>query len=236
MDSYERAWRHANEHAAGRPLTVEMVLSVAAQAVDADGFGMTLVSGPGLRELAAASGRVATLIEETQLTSGEGPCSDAYSRLAPVLVPDLNAAADRWPGFVPAMAPTGVAAVFAFPLQTFGIRVGALDLYRYRPGPLSKAQFTDATAFADVTAQVAFCHHAALRALPPLGDDEPPHGFPPGVHQAAGVLAAQLAMPVTDALLRLRAYAYLHDEPLTAIAGRVVERRLTLAPHHDPDR
>ncbi|MFC9970597.1 GAF domain-containing protein [Spirillospora sp. NPDC127200] len=236
MDSYERAWRQANARAAGGLMTVEVVISAAAHAVEADGFGVTLVSGPGLRELAAVSGRVGALIEETQLASGEGPCSDAYSEQAPVLVPDLNAAVHRWPGFVPAVAPTGVAAVFAFPLQVFGIRIGALDLYRYRPGPLSKAQFTDAAAFADITAQVAFCRHPALRTLPALRDDEPPHGFPPVVHQAAGVLAAQLAIPVAETLPRLRAYAYLHGEPLTAIAGQVVARRLTLDPHRDRDR
>ncbi|MFI6515371.1 GAF and ANTAR domain-containing protein [Spirillospora sp. NPDC050679] len=216
-------------------MTLEVVLSAAAGAVEADGYGATLLTGPGLRELAAASGSIGTLVEEVQLASGEGPCTDAYSGLAPVLVPDLRAAADRWPGFAAAVAPAGVAAVFAFPLQVAGIGIGAIDFYRCRPGSLTGAQLTDAGAFAEVAAQIIFRAHPALRGLPGLGGGEPPHGFPPVVHQAAGVLAAQLAMPVADALLRLRAYAYLHDEPVTGVAGRVVERRLTLESDPDPD-
>ncbi|MGI5171261.1 ANTAR domain-containing protein [Spirillospora sp. CA-253888] len=236
MDGFERAWRRVDEDAAGGPVTLQVVLSAAAGAVGADGYGATLVTGPGLRELATASDSIGTLMEEVQLASGEGPCTDAYDGLAPVLVPDLHAARSRWPGFVAAVAPTGVAAVFAFPLQVAGIGVGAVDFYRCCPGPLSGAQLIDAGAFADVAAQIAFRAHPVPRASTELDDGEPQRGFPPVVHQAAGVLAAQLEMPVADALLRLRAYAYLHDEPVTGVAGQVVERRLTLEPDPDRDR
>ncbi|MFC9970472.1 GAF and ANTAR domain-containing protein [Spirillospora sp. NPDC127200] len=233
MDSFERVWRWVSERAAGGPMTLEVVLSAAAAAVEADGFGATLVNAPGVRELACASDGVGALIEEAQLASGEGPCSDAYRDLAPVLVPDLQAAADRWPGFVPAVASAEVRAVFAFPLQVAGIRVGAIDLYRHRPGPLTGAQFGDAGVFAELAGQVAFRAHPAPQELPSLGADEAPYGFPPVVHQAAGMLAAQLDIGVDQALLRLRAYAYLHGEPVTGTARQVIERRLTLDPHQD---
>ncbi|MGI5166710.1 GAF and ANTAR domain-containing protein [Spirillospora sp. CA-253888] len=231
MDGYEQVWRQVGEHAGGGPVTVEAVLSAAVAAVGADGFGVTLVNGPGLRELAAASDPVGALIEEAQLASGEGPCSDAYRELAPVLVPDVEAAAGRWPGFVPVVAPAGVGAVFAFPLQVAGIRVGAVDVYRCRPGPLTGAQVDAVGVFADLAAQVAFRAHPAPHVLAALSGDAPPHGFPPVVHQAAGVLAVQLDIGVDQALLRLRAYAYLHAEPVTGIARQVIERRLTLDPH-----
>jgi naphthoate synthase len=50
------------------------------------------------------------------------------------------------------------------------------------------------------------------------------------VHQATGMMAAQLDCGVTDALLRLRAYAYATAESVEDVAGRVVGRRLRFVP------
>ncbi|GAA2615090.1 GAF domain-containing protein [Actinomadura fulvescens] len=213
MDRHERAWQRVQEHAAGRQVSVDVVYAAAAQTVGADGYAVALVSGPGMRTLVAASDRIAELIEDVQLSSGEGPCTDAYTGLAPVIVPDVQAAADRWPGFVPAVAPVGVRALFAFPMQLGGVRVGAADLYRRRPGPLTPAQLADARAFADIAAQVAFRQHPDPKTLAALAADRPPHGYPPVVHQAAGMLAAQLDLNIAEAISRLRAYSYLHDNP-----------------------
>jgi hypothetical protein len=46
------------------------------------------------------------------------------------------------------------------------------------------------------------------------------------VHQASGMVAVQLGVGVGEALVRLRAYAFAQDCPLTAVAGDVVGRRL----------
>ncbi|MFI0446375.1 GAF and ANTAR domain-containing protein [Actinomadura sp. 6N118] len=235
MDRRERAWRRAAELAAGGgPVSLETVCAAATEAITADGYGVTLVSAPGLREFACASDPVGVLVEEVQLACGEGPCTDAYSSLAAVLVPDLDDAAERWPGFVAPVAGQGVRAVFAFPLQVAGVRVGAIDFYRRQASALTADEATDAGAFAAVAAQVAFRSHPAPAALAAVSGDEPPHGFPPVVHQAAGMLAAQLEVSVEEALVRLRAYAFLHAQPLTGLARQVLERRLALEDDHEP--
>ncbi len=46
------------------------------------------------------------------------------------------------------------------------------------------------------------------------------------VHQASGMVAAQLDVSVGQALTRLRAYAFGNDRPLTEVAKDVVARRL----------
>ena len=46
------------------------------------------------------------------------------------------------------------------------------------------------------------------------------------VHQAAGMVAAQLDVSVGQALVRLRAYAFANDRSLTEVARDVVERTL----------
>jgi AmiR/NasT family two-component response regulator len=46
------------------------------------------------------------------------------------------------------------------------------------------------------------------------------------VHNAAGILSVQQGISVTDALIRLRAYAFTRDRPLTEVAQDVVDRKL----------
>ena len=46
------------------------------------------------------------------------------------------------------------------------------------------------------------------------------------VHQASGMVSAQLDVNVGHALIRLRAYAFGHDRPLAEVAKDVVARRL----------
>ncbi|GAA2615068.1 ANTAR domain-containing protein [Actinomadura fulvescens] len=237
MDRQEWAWRRATERAAmdGGPVSLETVCAAATAATGVDGYGVTLVSAPGMRMLACASDPVGVMLEEVQLTCGQGPCTEAYAELAAVRVPDLDTAADRWPGFVPPVVRRGVRAVFAFPLQVAGVRIGAVDLYRCKAGDLTADQAADAQAFATVAAGLAFRSHPAPAVLEAVVADEPPHGFPAVVHQATGMLAAQLDVSADEALVRLRAYAFLHEQPLTGLARRVLERRLILDDDHETD-
>ena len=60
----------------------------------------------------------------------------AFRTRRPVLVPLLDAAHDRWPGFASLALVRGVHAVFSFPLQQGAVSLGVLDLYADRAGPL----------------------------------------------------------------------------------------------------
>ena len=81
---------------------------------------------------------------------------------------------------------------------------------------------------------MASSHLGGEPASPPCQplarERRPPYGAirfePIMVHQAGGVISAQLDVPVSDALLRLRAYAFRTDRPITAIAHDIVARRL----------
>ena len=46
------------------------------------------------------------------------------------------------------------------------------------------------------------------------------------VHQASGMVAAQLDTTMAEGLIRLRAHAFANDLTLTAVAAAVVARRL----------
>jgi diguanylate cyclase (GGDEF)-like protein len=115
------------------------------------GAGVTLMA-PGLQpQYVAASDPSARRYEELQTELGEGPCLEAFSTGVAISVSDLRDE-QRFPAFSPRAIQSGLAAVFTFPLRHGDVRLGALDLYRGTPGPLSPDSMVDAQTLADVAA------------------------------------------------------------------------------------
>ena len=132
------------------PSLTQRLCVAAAAGLGVTGVGMALMSGKGHEGLVGATDGAARAMEELQFTLGEGPCMDASGGGRSVFQPDLaRTAPARWPGFGPAVLEAGIAAIFAFPLQVGGIRLGVLDLYRDTPGVLDDAEVTAALAYAD---------------------------------------------------------------------------------------
>jgi hypothetical protein len=206
----------------------------AVAAVGVDGAGVTVMTGPTVRDTVYATDRVAGDLEEWQLTFGQGPCVDAFIDGGPVLVVDLGSPdySARWPAFTPAALDSGAQAVFALPLQIGAIRLGVLDLYRTRPGRLSPHELADALAFADAASMLLL--DGAAGTQPDTADlawqRDDPTAHQAQVHQATGMILVQLGVRAEAAFARLRAYAYAHDQRLGDVARDVVERRLRFEP------
>ena len=200
---------------------------VCADVMAMTGAGIMLMSGDVARGSICSSNGVSLLIEDLQYTLGEGPCVDAYQQDQPVLEPDLaGAGGNRWVAFTAPAVSAGAAAVFGFPLRVGAVRLGALNLYRDRPGALDDAQHADGLVLAGVAARAVLAMQAnappgALGAELEAGSD-----FRFVVHQASGMVSAQLDVTVGEALVRMRAYAFAHDRPLGAVAEDLVARRL----------
>ncbi len=200
---------------------------VCADVTAVSGAGIMLISGEAPAGSVCSSNHVSALIEELQFTLGEGPCIDAYHQDRPVLEPDLaDPVTPRWVAFTPPAVEAGARAVFGFPLQVGAVQLGALNLYRDRPGPLSDDQYADALVLAGVAARAVL----AIQAQAPPGalapELEVEANFRFVVHQASGMVAVQLGVGVGEALICLRAYAFANDRPVTEVAEDVVGRRL----------
>jgi GAF domain-containing protein len=163
-------------------------------------------------------------LDDLATTVGAGPCIDAYNRGRPVLIPNLAADGARWPGFTADAITAGAAAVFSFPLQLGGVRLGVLELHRSATGSLTTAQLTDALLLADAAVDTIFhdLHAVAPLTLSGLVDIQPE------VHQATGMVAVDLGVSLSEALLRIRGHAFAHQMTLAAVAIDIVERRLQL--------
>ncbi|GHE69314.1 hypothetical protein GCM10018785_42320 [Streptomyces longispororuber] len=209
----------------------------AAQAADAarllrlDAVTLSLLPTRGPPELlwsdpADALGRA---LEDLQTTLGEGPTLDAARTGQTVTEADLStASAARWPLFTPAACDTPARAVIAHPLLLGVVTAGVLTGYRITPGPLPARQRQEITRFARIALDLLL--------------HTPPHALATGtggpdlhraeVHQAAGVLSVRLAISIDDALLRLRAHAWRHNQALPDVARAVITGHLRLDSHN----
>jgi len=213
--------------AAGTDVGAPRLCEVCADVLAMSGAGIMLMSGDTPRGSVCSSNPVSALIEQLQFTLGEGPCVDAYERDRPVLEPDLaRPATPRWLAFTPNAVSAGARAVFGFPMQVGAVRLGALNVYRDRSGPLTDDQHADALVLSGVAARAVLSMQAGaapgvLGAGLEAGSD-----FHYVVHQASGMVSAQLGVSVGEALIRLRARAFADDRPLAKVAEDVVARRL----------
>jgi GAF domain-containing protein len=193
------------------------------------GAGVMLMSGEIPRGSLCTSNEVSHLIEELQYTLGEGPCVDAYQQDRVVAEPDLaNPVTGRWLAFSPPALQAGVRAVFGFPLRVGAVRLGALNLYRDCPGPLSGDQHADALVVAGVAARWVLEAQAGAASGAVAGELEIGADFHFVVHNAAGMVSVQEGISVTEALIRLRAFAFSNERLLAEVAEDVVARRLRL--------
>lgn len=175
------------------------------------------------------------VLEDLQNSASQGPCLDAYNLARPVMEPDLaGEGRRRWPLLAPAAVEAGMRAVFGFPLMVDDTSVGALDLYRDTPGPLSDSQVADARLLAAMAAREVLAAQA----------EAPPGSLPARmqslsgdratIEQATGMAAAQTDRGITLAGELLRALARELHRPLDEVARDVVARKVRVgAPDAD---
>lgn len=213
----------------------ERVCAACVEGLDIDGAGLSVLTATVARETLWATSEVAELLEDLQFTLNEGPCMEAAATGSPVLVSDLyhSTATARWPMFAAVVTEqTDIGALFALPLQWGTVNLGVLDLYRLTAGGLDDGARRDALAAVDT---------AAMMMLSQRTEPEDPTGAihdwlgrdlggRAEVHQATGMVLDQLKATPTDALARMRAYAFAEQRLLIDVARDVVARRLTFAP------
>jgi ANTAR domain len=193
-----------------------------------DGAGITIM-GAGVSGPLCASNATVGSLEESQFTMGEGPCPDAFRTGRSVHEPLLDLTSfGRWPTFASLATESGINAVFAYPLMSDGAKVGALSLYQTMPGSLTSGQHADSLAAALVLAETVL----SLQDEAPVGllaaEIDDVVGYRAEIYQASGIIAVQLRITADDALMRLRAHAFAHEQTLADVASAVVVGQLRL--------
>jgi hypothetical protein len=216
------------------PASLGALCRAAVRCLGVDGAWVAAVSGLAVREPLSATDELSARLEELLLTTGEGPGVEDFGLGSPMLVPDLESVAERWPGFVPAAVEAGARALFAFPLQAGAIRVGVLSLYRAQPGPLTPQQLADVLVFADIALQLLLDSASGITAMAGYRPQDGLSDSRAEVYQAVGMISVQMGVGVEEAFVRLRAHAFAAGTPLDHVAGNVVSRLLRFDPGPGP--
>jgi transcriptional regulator with GAF, ATPase, and Fis domain len=191
--------------------------------LDVPGAGITIQRPGGDPQCVATSNAHMASLHELERTLGEGPCVEAFTTGRATSAPDLGrVSSTRWPAFTAGALRTEARACFGYPLQVGDERIGALNLYAIRAGPLSTDQHEDAVVVAEVVTHALLLASAEGLTGELLGDAHSDLA----VHQATGMIAVQLSVGVSDALARLRARAFVEERSINDVAADVIARRL----------
>ena len=208
------------------PAALVDLCEVAVDELNLLGVAVSLMTLHG-QALAGASDDVGRRLEEITFSVGEGPSREAFLLGRPVLVPQLESALVRWPGYVPEAVRAGVGGVYAFPLQLGASKLGVLSFYAAQSHTLSEQQLLRCLVFADLTTEIL---------LAGITGDEGKKGedlvdalrFRNEVYQAQGVVMVQLDISLVEALARMRAHAYANGLDLNTLALGVVTGSIRL--------
>ncbi|CAN5256760.1 GAF domain-containing protein [soil metagenome] len=197
--------------------------------VPVTGAAISVLVPASAQTTVCSSDDTAAQLDELQFDLGEGPCWQSLALRSPVLSADLrNDPHGEWPMFAAAVrnAPVAddVGAMYAFPLFIGSLDIGAVDLYSHDARELTPVEIEDGRDLAKVvTWQV-------IRRMLGEYDDTGLGGEPHSrreVHQATGMVLAQLDISAADAAVLLKAHAFSTGRSVNDIAADVIERRLT---------
>jgi hypothetical protein len=193
----------------------------------ADGVAITLEYLSDNRVTLCVSDEVAAALESLQEVLGEGPGFEA-ARNDQVVAADLDGDTDqRWPMLAQTLESRyGPLRVYAVPLHANGGLGGVATLHTGRQRSLAEPD--DRVAFLVNAVGAALVTEAAEH---PEGHLQSGEGWSSRslVHQATGMVMAQVRVTPDDALALLRGHAYALATDIDDVARRVVGRRINFS-------
>lgn len=208
---------------------VEMLVQLTSSCVsllDISSAGLLLADEHGVLHLMASSSERTHHLEVFQLQRDEGPCLDCYRQRQMVKVPDLDAAAERWPQFCAAARAVGFRSVHAVPMRLKDDVLGTLGLFSEEIGAMEDGDLALAQALVHV-ASVALVNERTAANRDTI-NAQLQHALTSRivVEQAKGVLAHAGELDMDTAFAVLRRYARDHGRKLSDLADEVVRRAL----------
>ncbi len=197
----------------------------------ADAAALTVAYAETNRVTLFATDVLSARLEDLQEVMGEGPGFSAASAGSLRVCRLGTPSAEAWPMFSRAAVDVvGRATLHAVPMQPDHQVLGVMTLYQFQHPDVDLAMDEDALL------RLAAATGAALVRDPEavdLGLRESPWHSRAHVHQATGMVIAQLGLGPDDALAVLKAHAYAGETTIADIAHQVVARTLRFMPSPD---
>lgn len=192
------------------------------------GVGVLFITEDGSLALGTANTELGQIVEQLETELGEGPCTDCALKGEQVVVPDLQAVADRYPRFVPAAVEAGVRSIHALPIHQRAGQIGALNVIHTSAVELDPDAIRTVQMLCEVTAAYlansrAFAEESrTARQLQEALDSRVV------IEQAKGGLAERHGISIPEAFERLRGYARKNQRKLRDVAEEVLRGELEL--------
>ncbi len=204
--------------------TVNLFTLLATRAVDVlniDAAGILLVNPTGTLMAIGSSNHSAHLLDLFQIQADQGPCYECCITGEPVV--DTELADDGpWPLLAQAARDWGYTAVYALPLASRGVNLGAVNLFATTP--LTDTELVLARALADIATL------GLIRADPTYDADVMARALHLAMEsrialeQAKGMLAVRFGEDADTAFNRITRAAVDTGMPLGILASSVVNR------------
>jgi GAF domain-containing protein len=128
--------------------------------------------------------------------------------------------------FTPRALAQGFRAVHSLPMRLRGRTIGALNLFRTHQGALTDDDVLVAQGLADVATIAILQHQSSIDATALNAQLSNALNSRVIIEQAKGMICQSTGSDMNDAFNRLRAHARNHNEGLTGLATRVVEKSI----------
>jgi GAF domain-containing protein len=189
--------------------------------LDVDEAGWLWAGDDGRPEAAGGTTDVVRFLQVTQLRTGDGPAAESLRTHRMLTVADV-AADTRWAEFRAAVLDAGFCSIHTLPLQQNGEVVGALCLFRQRPGELAKDDLVVATALAEVAAACLLLKRSVAKAEKLAAQLQTALNSRVIIEQAKGILAERQGTSLDNAFELMRAFARHNRRRLNDVACAVV--------------
>jgi GAF domain-containing protein len=202
---------------------LQLVTLRCSDAINVAAAGVMLTDLRGTLRVVAASTEETRLLELLQLQTDEGPCPECFHTGRPISVPDLVAAADRWPQFAAEARRCGFASVHALPMRLRNDMIGTLNLFGAEPGALNAESLRLAQALADV-ATIGILQARAIQHRETLAEQlQTALNSRIIIEQAKGVIAERRGLDMDHSFALLRSTARQNNRRLSELARAIVE-------------
>lgn len=221
MDLTERFLAGVFDRSADRAPTLDLLCRVCCELLPITIASVVLMGDQGVEGITGASDALAAALQNEEFTLGEGPATSVRHQRRPVLVSDLRDVTSDWPRFVPAAERLGIRTMYAIPLQIGAVDLGVLVLGGANPRAWSGLELADSMLLGDLISGLVLDLQAGVtsESLAWALDATDSRAV---VHQATGMIAAQLNVGVAEALVRLRANAFATDQAIDRVATEIV--------------
>ncbi|MFY0408579.1 hypothetical protein [Solicola sp. PLA-1-18] len=204
---------------------------VAVADLDLAAATVSMMTDLGPTVVANSSSMLGMALADLEVACGEGPSFDATRDRRPVLASDLPfEGRRRWTEFAVGAVRLGCSATWTFPLGVGAARLGVLLMSFAAVQTMSPERARVALMFAEIATEIVLDIEGDRDDVVRDADVARMIDLRAEVYPAQGMVMVDLGTSATDALVRMRAHAFVHDLDLTVLATRIVDRTVRLEP------